>query len=390
MLVASACHSTPSIIGPKAVRIHGPIHTEGSRIIDATGRVVEFNGVNVRDFIRKPGATTAEGRDCAGPRPQATVANLAAWGFNSVRIPLAWSNIEPEAPLATAGGITHHWNEEFLSSLDSFINDLTNHGLAVVLDMHAGYRLHPDRPCESASLPLWADPPPSADETAAATARCAFLQGAIPTGPTGNTWDQFTAMSTMLAQRYASNPQVVAMDMLNEPYPRRGTACAVSGVRIGDLYEQIAQSVRLASPSLSLIAEDSPPGLALQGQWGVNPPLDLSNVIYSYHMYQPNWVPKGEAVHNAYRARAQQWGAPLLVGEFNAFGFQAPGSAFDPNWESDTEAAMTTWRQQGVSWIVSAYSGGNHLIDLKTGAPRADLISAYQKGFDSPSSSPSS
>jgi hypothetical protein len=42
---------------------------------------------------------------------------------------------------------------------------------------------------------------------------------------------------------------------------------------------------------------------------------------------------------------------------------------------------MATWRRDGVSWMVSAYNGGNHIVD-KGGAPRADLITTYQKGFD--------
>ncbi len=375
LLIATSCHNAPNIIGPRAVRIHGPIHTAGGRIIDSTGHVVPFNGVNVRNFVSDVGSTR-----CVPPRPSEVAANLAAWGFNSVRLPLAWSNIEPQPPVVQPDGtVVHRWNEAYLASLDAFINDVTGRGLAVILGgMHFRYSLAPRGACHAASQPSWVDPAPSTDPTAAAQARCDFLKGTTVTGPAGNTWDGFTAVWTMLAKRYASNPQVVAIDMVNEPFPAK--VCPPSEERIGDLYQQIVAAVKQVNPSMAFVAEDSPPPLALAGTFVVNPPLRLDNTIYSYHLYQPNWQPKGASVNAAYWQRARVWGAPMLVGEFNAFGYAAHTAGSDPNWASDTTAALSTWRREGVSWIVSSYAGGNRIVD-KGGAPRPDLISTFQQGF---------
>jgi hypothetical protein len=47
---------------------------------------------------------------------------------------------------------------------------------------------------------------------------------------------------------------------------------------------------------------------------------------------------------------------------------------------SDTEQALAMWRREGVGWMAWAYSGGNHLV-MSNGQPRADLITAFQRGF---------
>ena len=49
----------------------------------------------------------------------------------------------------------------------------------------------------------------------------------------------------------------------------------------------------------------------------------------------------------------------LLVGEFNAFGYAAPGAGYDGNWAGDTAAAVQYWRQRGVSWMAANCRASN-------------------------------
>jgi hypothetical protein len=380
--IATACHSAPpppKIIGPTAVRIHGPIHTQGPLIVDATGATVRFNGVGIRDYVSvgNAGGGVPSGGPCVTAPPQREVDDIVNWGFNSVRIPLAWANLEPTAPAAGPGGaLTHAWDAAYLANLDGFVQRVTARGIAVFFTIHTKFGSSTDKgPCNLASLPSWMYP---AGITDPAQARCDFLNGTTQPGAPETIWDGYEAMWTMLASRYASNLQVVAADLVNEPYP--AAPCGPGATKLTALYGRLGATVRAADPNLALILEDAPPGLAMAGKFEIDEPPTTPDTIYSFHLYQANWEPDGKAVNDAYAARARTWNVPLLVGEFNAFGYAAPGAGYDSNWQADTQAAVSYWRGNAISWMAWAYSGGNHLVN-KDGSPRADLISAFQKGF---------
>jgi hypothetical protein len=372
-LVATACHGAPDLIGPKAVRIHGPIHTNGTAIVDVTGRTVRFNGVGVRDFVE----VGAPGSGCVTAPPQDEAKNIADWGFNAVRIPLAWANLEPAAPTQAAdGSLVHTWDATYLAYLDGFIHDLTSRGVAVVLTIHNKFGSNVEKGrCNLSSVPDWMYPGGRPD---GAQARCDFLQGVTASGAPESIWDGYAAVWSMLVTRYANDPQVVAVDMVNEPYPAE--PCSAADLKLADLYGVVGTAVRGANPAMALVFEDGPPRLAVTGTFELTDPPPFPNVIYSYHLYQPNWIPVGKSVNDTYWERAQGWGVPLLVGEFNAFGYAAPGGDYDPAWARDTLQALQYFRQTGISWMAWAYSGGNHLVE-KDGTPRADIISTFQKGY---------
>jgi endoglucanase len=375
-IVTAACHSTPPpppIVGPMAVRIVGPIHTDGASIVDAAGRTVRFNGIGVRDYVTV-GAPSA---NCVTDPPASEASNIAKWGFNSVRIPLAWADIEPTAPVAGPDGtLQHTWNTAYLANLDRFVQQVTSKGVAVFFTIHNKFGSNTDKgQCNLSSVPSWLYPQGAEDN---GKARCEFLSGITQHGAPEPIWDGYAAVWSMLAERYKSNPQVVAADLVNEPFPI--APCNYATTKLADLYQKVGTAVQAANPHLALILEDTPPRLAEDGKFQIREKPTLPNVIYSYHLYQPNWDPDGKALNDAYAAQAAKWNVPLLVGEFNAFGYAAPGAGYDKNWQSDTVAALRYWRTTGVSWMAWAYSGGNHLV-MSNGTPRADLISAFQRGY---------
>ncbi len=356
-----------------AVRMQGPIHTDGTSIVDATGHVVRFNGVGVRNFV----AVGPPSARCVTSPPAQEATNIAAWGFNSVRIPLAWANLEPTAPVKQPDGtLRHTWDAAYLANLDGFVRAVTAKGVAVFFTIHNKFGANPDKgQCNLSSVPPWMYPQGLPGD---GSGRCEFLRGITARGAPEPIWDGYAAVWTMLASRYASNSQVVAADVVNEPFPI--APCNVNDTRLPELYDTVGRAVLAADPRLALILEDSPPRLAEAGRFQVRERPTLPNVIYSYHLYQDDWIPAGKSLDDAYAARARAWNMPLLVGEFNAFGYAAPGAGYDPHWQEDTVAALSYWRTAGVSWMAWAYSGGNHLVN-PNGTPRADLISTFQKGF---------
>lgn len=375
-LIAASCHGAPSpnLNGPKAARIHPPIRTSGTRILDATGAAVRFNGVGVRDFV----GVGPPGTRCVTTPSSKEVNDIVDWGFNSVRVPLAWVHLEPNTPLAGPGGsLTHAWDGEYLSSLDRFVDEVTSRGLAVIFTLHNQFGTNTTKPspCHVTSMPPWLYPGGMGDPK---VAKCEFLEGITRSGAPESIWEGYGAVWTMLAERYANDPLVLGADLANEPYA--GGPCSQSDAKLSDLYQELGEAIRRVNPDMAIIFEDAPPGAAEQGDFEVQQPPSVPNTIYSYHMYQPNWDPVGQAVNEAYWRRAREWGIPLIVGEFNAFGYAAPGAGYQPDWRSQTLRALTFWKAQGISWMAWSYSGGNHLIE-KDGSPRADLISAFQRGY---------
>lgn len=53
--------------------------------------------------------------------------NLKRWGFNSIRLYLAWEGFEP---------IRHQYNYTYLEQLRSIIREADQHGISIILDAH--------------------------------------------------------------------------------------------------------------------------------------------------------------------------------------------------------------------------------------------------------------
>ncbi|MBA3552262.1 MAG: hypothetical protein H0W27_05265, partial [Actinobacteria bacterium] len=86
-----ACTSTlpgPLARSPSAPRITGWLHTEGTRILDEDGEELRILSVNVQGMGKgdgSPRVQTSEDKGWSVPTPD-TYANIAAWGFNAVRL----------------------------------------------------------------------------------------------------------------------------------------------------------------------------------------------------------------------------------------------------------------------------------------------------------------
>src|SRR5438874_1575669 len=85
-------------VRPQAPRIAGPLHTDGSRIIDARGHDVRFTGVDVVGLQSGSGNFVGTGPvgPCGGWRilPPDEFDLIKAWGFNSVRVGISWSDLK--------------------------------------------------------------------------------------------------------------------------------------------------------------------------------------------------------------------------------------------------------------------------------------------------------
>lgn len=97
---------------PCARLVSGWLHTNhaDTNIYDGSGHVVRLVGVNVMGLEYGVGTNSPDtcrfgwGGEDAGGYSISEFDNIASWGFNSVRLPVSWENLEPTAPVLATNG----------------------------------------------------------------------------------------------------------------------------------------------------------------------------------------------------------------------------------------------------------------------------------------------
>lgn len=385
LIVASLVGSQPSrhqeshgsFYGPPASPVLGWLHTDGTSLVDASGRTVILAGVDDSRLVYGEGNTL----DRCGRRwseaSAADIANMRSMGFNMDRIALSWADLEPVAPTVNPNGtLTHHWNEQYLSALSREIKELHAHHMVAILDMHqSGWSpAFTGNACEGDGMPRWLYTSLPNGPNAIGVAQCQFFSNIKETGVPEKPQEGLAAVWHMLARRYASNATVVGADMFNEPdwpgYCR--------DAHLASFYEKIGYAIRAVNKHILLMYEDrayvenpSHPFLLARKP-------ALSNAVYSWHFYPTNWR-DGQAALAAHLARARAWDVPLWIGEFDGFGgsFNVRISPpLDPHWQSDLGALMAYFKANGISWSIWDYKGGGYsVVEPGTDRPKGELIS---------------
>jgi hypothetical protein len=183
---------------------------------------------------------------------QEDVDSLAAWGFNSIRIPMHYNLFTLPIEQEPVGG-QNTWIETGFQLIDSVLKWSKPHDIYVILDLHAapggqgtGSEINdydPDKPS------LW-----ESDENKAKT----------------------VALWTRIAERYKNEPWIGGYDLINEPHWD-----LPGGTDLRAIYEDITTGIR---------SVDTNHIIFIEGNWyandftGLTPPWD-SNMVYSFHKY---------------------------------------------------------------------------------------------------------
>lgn len=382
-VLGSACTLGDDRKGPRkpaerAPRIEGWLRTVNGRIVDAKGRPIRFMGVD--DGRMNPGAgnvPTECGQDW-GELRDSEFENVAAFGFNSIRLGVTWANLEPDPPTRNPdGSLTHHWNEKYLTALDRVVQEFGARQVAVILDMHqAGWSpgfdsRNPNR-CEGSGMPVWLYP--EGPDTDGSEAKCNFFANRAEPGVSTRPRDGFISAWKFLAARYGDNPTVVAADMLNEP----PSVC--DGDQVEDFYLKVGLAIRKVNPKILLIYEDNAyTGYSKYG-FLLNDPLPLPNTVYSWHFYPPDWK-SGRRDLEKHLERARRWNVPFWIGEFNAFHY-ATGEDYPATWAEDLRQMMEFCAENDIGWSLWEYGHyrNSALVDRK-GQVKQELLEALQSGF---------
>ncbi len=378
---------TPSL-GPPVHDITGWLHVVGTSLATEQDDAVRLISILVPGLNRGAGSPDRIGK-CPGwqPPPSDAYTDIPKLGFNSVRLGIAWANLEPTPPTRDGGGrLVHHYDAAYLKAVDAAVRGFASNGVAVIIDMvqvrwsPAFQNIQLPRGnvyrC-GVGMPAWLYPNGGGVTQMVAAERAFFADP--------SQWAGLMDAWTFLARRYARQPMVVGADILNEPYDMlvvhypgtEGLTPRVLGLR--RFYETVGSAIHAANPNLLLVYEDKRVGAngastALTGR------PDLPNAVYSVHMYPPTWDgASGQPLLAFYAARAAAWDTPIWLGEFSAFGFTSPTGP-SPNWASDLRAFLTYCRDHDVGWTIASYSSSRLLIRGTT-TPKPEIVAILRAGL---------
>ncbi|WP_293056719.1 cellulase family glycosylhydrolase [Mycobacterium sp.] len=325
-----------------------PISTTGPWLTNSAGQVVIMHGLN-EAYKLAPYEPAASGFG------NADAAFLAANGFNVVRLGVLWAGVEPEPGV---------FNAAYVASIEQTVQTLENHGIYVILDFHQdayssvfGGEGAPPWAVQTGGLPNPELPFPLNDfvNPAGNHAWDAFWSNA--TAPNGaGLENDYAQMVEYVAADFKGNPDVIGLELMNEPGLGNQLLPALLGSPFFDaqqltpFYNQVASAIEAVDPSTTVFYEPS-----LLFDVGVPTHLgtvDFPKTVFSFHDYCDfdlpvvGCVPSVPGILDNALAYARAQGIPAFMTEFGATSDQA-----------EIIASMQAANQHLINWAEWAFSG---------------------------------
>lgn len=360
-----------------------PFRIEDDRRIQTRGRDLLLRGVNAR-IEGVFDVTFDDGRTALEPIPAFTSADakeMAAMGFNFLRLPVNWSALEPERDV---------FDDAYLERIDHVVRLCEAEGIYVLLDFHQDAY---SKEIGEDGAPLWAIVPPPTE----------LLEGPMHDLDQRRTskqvidafnsffdnaeglQDEFADAVAYFNARFANDPNVVGIEIMNEPLPA-GTDNAKLIPFYLKVIDRTADAGRLwfFEPNVIRNQLDRMP---LSPQ-----PFPRRNVVYAPHIYTDvftigaqNFASRDAGMllpsMKAADEEARAWGAPLLIGEFGITPHTADGLA----WIAAEIDLQNRFLAHSAFWVWKENSQGSWgLFDAVTGGtwkPRAAAVRALTSPF---------
>ena len=224
---------------------------------------------------------------------------MRSWGFNVVRLPIAWSYVEP-----TEG----HYDDSYLSTVATVISWCMENGLYVILDMHQ-WNWAPK--FEGNGLPDWAVEQYSDQDEA----KFGFFTDAATQG-------KFFDMWRHVANRFKNESTIFAYDIFNEPNVDYRLMSEESFLEeLLNFYQGAADHIREVDNRHAVMYE--PPWGGGVSDWSI---IDDPNLVLSTHLYTEGTA-DGVTGYDGNSATLEEdflvsydfstlWNVPLVIGEF--------------------------------------------------------------------------
>lgn len=315
----------------------GVLRTEGDAIVDGEGNEVLLRGVNVNqlvDFYR-PRADVEDTR----PLTEDDFAQIAAQGFNVVRLNISWSALEPERG---------ELDEAYLAEVEQAVAWAKAHGIYTVLDMHQDSWWNEGTPdgaqCRPGTDTMWGyDGAPEWATITDDAPRCQF-QGRDISPASDRAFQNFyfdrdgiqsalVETWAKLAAEFHDEPAVAGYDLLNEPGFGE-TAPVTTSFLLGRFYERAIEAIRAEGAQQIVFIEPSilwsglgfdsgpPPGFSSDANLVFSPHLYSESITMDRSLGLPPIVAMDRQFGLAERV-ADAYGMPLWSGEYGYWGDDA-------------------------------------------------------------------
>lgn len=353
----------------------GYLKTEGTQIVDEAGEEFILRGIGLGGWMLQEGymlrtsgpqhEIEAKIEALVGPEKtqefyDAWLANhmrkidvdsMAAWGYNSIRLPMHYKLFTPpiqEEPVA--GEIT--WREKGFEMTDQLLEWCKANNMYLILDLHAA----PGGQGKNADISDYDDSKPSLWESEANRAKTVAL------------WKK-------LAERYADEPMIGGYDLINEPnwgfqnIASDPNGCAENqNTILWQLQKDITAAIREVDQNHIIIIEGN--------CWGNNysglPELWDDNLVISFHKY---WNANTQnAIQGLVNLRNER-NVPLYLGE----------SGENSNtWFTD---AISLAEENGIGWAWWPLKkmGSNNALEIKVNPGYQDILDYWNGNGEKPS-----
>jgi endoglycosylceramidase len=322
----------PNIFAAKA---QGFLSVQGTRIVDSSGRPVLLRGVNYPGY--------ESGSADSKLHTESAYEMFARSGFNVVRLPISWGNLEPYPGAFYESYLTRY--------VDRDIRWAKKYGIYIILDMH---QFNWASRFGGNGVPDWAVTqfPPTQN---------GMLQAVSEFWNNTALQDHLTNVWTKVALRYAKEPTVAGYDILNEPWIYNSVIPNLNASHVDSFYVKVIESIRAVDSNHSIFLE---PANVHANSF----PLK-DKIVWSPHFYPlsfaPHYHPLNITVLRAdldakYKTFVIEMGSPMWIGEFGAF----MQDASSEQWLRDAVALFNEYQVGWAWWAYSRSRGGLTFTNL--------------------------
>lgn len=254
------------LLAAPALAATGQLHTDDQWVRDARGRVILLRGLNYSglefgNLIGRPNGPAAE-----------DFAQMASWGVNVIRLPVAWHYLEPAPGVFDRG----HLRE----NVDPIVEWARRNGMRVVIELHQFQW----SPCVGGNgVPAWSCEGKgySRDIIGAWTAQHDFWAGAL--APDGVTLvEHFLRVWEQVARHYRRSRTVVGFNFLNEPFDLFAPTTFEHDA-LYPFYREAIRRVRAVGAKQMIALE--PPVSRNLGVPAQPEPVGDDDLLYAPHLY---------------------------------------------------------------------------------------------------------
>jgi endoglycosylceramidase len=295
-----ACHTGSSSAPPAPyVPSFHPVDSDGHALRDAQGRTLILRGYNIKVNGLFDGRWGPNGVEFVPPLADADFTLMQKSGVNVLRLPINWSDIEPQKGL---------FSSSYLDAIAAFLDKVRPYGIYVFLDFHEdGWSkdlCEDGAPAWATVVTDWTEGGLSNDchvSNAAISAHSSFFDH-----NTNDLQDAFAAMVQTVASRFVKDDLVLGYEIFNEPLS--------SDMSVDPFSVKIAQAIRQVDSRHLILWEPTGYRNFVNRATVSSTPFPVEGCVYAVHVYtyDPGVIP--DSIRRA-RDEATAWGEPLFVTE---------------------------------------------------------------------------